>query len=152
MAKADSRDAHQREAVEKHLIRYGGEFAPFFIHRAKGSYVYDQDGRAILDFTSGQMCAILGHNHPDILAAMQKSMDEVIHLFSGMLSPPVVELASALAELLPVGLSKTLLVNTGSESNEAALRMAKLHTGGFEVVGFADAWHGMTAYSHWFII
>ncbi len=145
MAQVDSRDAHQREAVEKHLIRYGGEFAPFFIHRAKGSYVYDQDGRAILDFTSGQMCAILGHNHPDILAAMQKSMDEVIHLFSGMLSPPVVELASALAELLPVGLSKTLLVNTGSESNEAALRMAKLYTGGFEVVGFADAWHGMTA-------
>ena len=145
MAKEDSHDAHQWEIVEKHLIRYGGEFARFFIHRAKGSYVYDQTGRAILDFTSGQMCAILGHNHPDILAAMQKSMDEVIHLFSGMLSPPVIELASALAELLPPGLEKILLVNTGSESNEAALRMAKLHTGGFEVVGFTDAWHGMTA-------
>ena len=145
MAKEGSHDAHQWEIVEKHLIRYGGEFARFFIHRAKGSYVYDQTGRAILDFTSGQMCAILGHNHPDILAAMQKSMDEVIHLFSGMLSPPVIELASALAELLPPGLEKILLVNTGSESNEAALRMAKLRTGGFEVVGFTDAWHGMTA-------
>ena len=62
-----------------------------------------------------------------------------------MLSPPVIELASALAELLPPGLEKILLVNTGSESNEAALRMAKLRTGGFEVVGFTDAWHGMTA-------
>lgn len=145
MTEEDLCGAHQRDVAEKHLIRYGGEFTPFLIHRAKGSYVYDQTGRAILDFTSGQMCAILGHNHPDILAAMQKSMDEVIHLFSGMLSPPVVELASALDEMLPAGLEKTLLVNTGSESNEAALRMAKLHTGGFEVVGFADAWHGMTA-------
>ena len=100
MAKEDSHDAHQWEIVEKHLIRYGGEFARFFIHRAKGSYVYDQTGRAILDFTSGQMCAILGHNHPDILAAMQKSMDEVIHLFSGMITDSVSELAHRLACLL----------------------------------------------------
>ena len=128
-----------------HLIRYGGEFAPVMISRARGSYVYDQEGRAILDFTSGQMCAILGHNHPDILQAMQSAMDQVIHLFSGMLSPPVVELARDLAALLPPSLSKALLVNTGSESNEAALRLAKLHTGGFEVVGFSTSWHGMTA-------
>jgi 2,2-dialkylglycine decarboxylase (pyruvate) len=131
--------------MHQHLIRYGGEFAPFLISRARGSYVYDQDDRAILDFTSGQMCAILGHNHPDILAAMQKSMDGVLHLFSGMLSPPVLELARALDQILPPELSKTLLLNTGSESNEAALRLAKLHTGGFEVVGFATSWHGMTA-------
>lgn len=140
-------DAHQDhwQTVENHLIRYGGHFAPFFITRAKGSYVYDQDGRAILDFTSGQMCAILGHNHPDLLAAMATAMDEVLHLFSGMLSPPVVELARALAELAPPNLSKVLLINTGSEANEAALRMAKLRTGGFEVVGFDASWHGMTA-------
>ena len=132
-------------ALHQHLIRYGGEFAPFLVSRARGSYVYDLEGRAILDFTSGQMCAILGHNHPDILAAMQKAMDGVLHLFSGMLSPPVLELARALDQLLPPELSKSLLVNTGSESNEAALRLAKLHTGGFEVVGFATSWHGMTA-------
>ncbi len=131
--------------LHQHLIRYGGEFAPFLIGRARGSYVYDQNNRAILDFTSGQMCAILGHNHPAILGAMQKSMDGALHLFSGMLSPPVLELARALGQVLPPELSKTLLLNTGSESNEAALRLAKLHTQGFEVVGFATSWHGMTA-------
>ena len=46
---------------------------------------------------------------------------------------------------MPEGLQKTLLLNTGSESNEAALRMAKLYTGGFEVIGYTGSWHGMTA-------
>ncbi len=142
---SDAEDRELWEAVEKHLVRYGGQFAPFLIERAEGSYVYDRDGRAILDFTSGQMCAILGHNHPEMLAAIETSMKQVLHLFSGMLSPPVIELATALSTLLPAELQKVLLINTGSEANEAALRMAKLHTSGFEVVGFVGSWHGMTA-------
>ena len=44
-------------AVERHMIRYIGDFPPFFVERAEGSYVYDDRGRQILDFTSGQMCA-----------------------------------------------------------------------------------------------
>ena len=131
--------------VEAHVIRYGGSFAPYFVERAEGSYIYARDGRAILDFTSGQMCATLGHNHPEVLAAMRRAMSGALHLFSGMLSEPVVALCKRLAALLPAGLDKALLVSTGSESNEAALRMAKLHTGGFEVVGFTGSWHGMTA-------
>ena len=142
---SDADDRELWEAAEKHLVRYGGQFAPFLIERARGSYVFDRDGRAILDFTSGQMCAILGHNHPEMLAAMEEAMKQVLHLFSGMLSPPVIELAVALADLLPAELQKVLLVNTGSEANEAALRLAKLFTGGFEVVGFVGSWHGMTA-------
>lgn len=131
--------------VDKNVFHYAGRFMPRMIARARGSYLYDTDGRAILDFTSGQMCAILGHNHPDIVAAIEKALDEVSHLFSGMLSPPVVELCKALSDLLPAGLDKVILLSTGGEANEAALRVAKLHTGGFEVVGFSASWHGMTA-------
>ncbi len=138
-------DGELWRAVDEHLIRYGGAFSPFLAERAKGSYVYDRDGRAILDFTSGQMCATLGHNHPEILAAIERAMAEALHLFSGTLSAPVIELCRALAGLLPPTLGKAMLVSTGGESNEAALRMAKLHTGGFEVVGFNASWHGMTA-------
>jgi 2,2-dialkylglycine decarboxylase (pyruvate) len=65
------------------------------------------------------------------------------HLFSGMLSGPVIDLAELLGGLAP-GLTKVLLLTTGAESNEAALRMAKVVTGGWEVVGFAQSWHGMT--------
>lgn len=130
-------------SAEKHLIRYGGAFDPAIIEHAKGSFVYDADDRPILDFTSGQMSALLGHSHPKIVAAVRSQIERVAHLFSGMLSRPVVELAERLAELAP-GLDKALLLSTGAESNEAAIRMAKLVTGKHEIVAFAQSWHGMT--------
>ncbi|MGF1569537.1 MAG: aspartate aminotransferase family protein [Nodosilinea sp.] len=132
------------QTVDQHLIRYTSKFSPVVIERAAGTYIYDRSGRAILDFTSGQMCSTLGHNHPAIVEAIQRACQEAIHLFSGMLSPNVVHLAEALGELLPPELQKMVFLNTGSESNEAALRLAKLHTGGFEVIGFSSSWHGMT--------
>ena len=131
------------EAANRHLTRYGPSFEQIIVERAEGSFVYDADGRAILDFTSGQMSALLGHTHPDIVATVDRQMRSVAHLFSGMLSRPVVELASRLAALAP-GLDRVQLLTTGAESNEAAIRMAKLVTGGHEIVAFAQSWHGMT--------
>ncbi|MFZ5673816.1 MAG: aspartate aminotransferase family protein [Pseudomonadota bacterium] len=130
-------------SARQHLLRYGGSFEPVIIERAKGSYVYDADGRAILDFTSGQMSAILGHSHPRIVATVQAQIAQLDHLFSGMLSRPVVDLAARLAKLAP-GLDKVVLLSTGAEVNEAAIRLAKLVTGKHEVVAFSKSWHGMT--------
>ena len=115
------------DSAEKHLIRYGGTFDPIIVGYAAGSFIYDADNRPILDFTSGQMSALLGHSHPRIVSAVQRQIEKVAHLFSGMLSRPVVELAERLAALAP-GLERTLLLSTGAESNEAAIRMAKLVT------------------------
>jgi 2,2-dialkylglycine decarboxylase (pyruvate) len=129
-------------SARDHLVRYGAEFTPLVIERAQGSYVYDSHGRAILDFTFGQMSAILGHSHPEIVETVRKAIGDLDHLFSGMLSRPVVALAEKLAAL--TGLDRALLLSTGAESNEAAIRMAKIYTGGFEIVGFAQSWHGMT--------
>ncbi|HST48060.1 aspartate aminotransferase family protein [Jatrophihabitans sp.] len=131
--------------VDRHLVRYGGTFTPEIIDRAEGSFVYTDSGRKVLDFTSGQMSAILGHSHPDIVATVRRQVGTLDHLFSGMLSGPVVELARRLADSLPDPLEKVLLLTTGAEVNEAALRMAKLVTGRHEVVSFAGSWHGMTA-------
>ncbi|MFF8285212.1 aspartate aminotransferase family protein [Streptomyces albus] len=130
--------------AERHLVRYGGAFTPEIIDRAAGSYVFTADGRKILDFTSGQMSAILGHSHPEIVDTVRQQIASLDHLYSGMLSPPVVGLARRLAGTLPAPLEKALLLTTGAESNEAALRMAKLVTGKHEVVSFARSWHGMT--------
>ncbi len=130
-------------SANKHLTRYGPGFEAIIVERAEGSFVYDADGRAVLDFTSGQMSGVLGHTHPDIVATVDRQMRTVAHLFSGMLSRPVVELATRLAALAP-GLDRVQLLTTGAESNEAAIRMAKLVTGGHEVVAFAQSWHGMT--------
>ncbi|MEK8031433.1 aspartate aminotransferase family protein [Ideonella sp. DXS29W] len=128
----------------RHLIRYGGTFEPLIIERAQGSFVYDADGRAILDFTSGQMSSLLGHGHPEVAAVVAEHAHRLDHLFSGMLSRPVVDLATRLVEATPAGLDRVMLLSTGAESNEAAIKMAKLYTGKFEVVSFAQSWHGMT--------
>lgn len=127
------------------MVRYGPAFTPRVIESAAGSYVYDSEGEAILDFTSGQMSAVLGHAHPDIVRAVSRSVGSLDHLFSGMLSRPVVDLATRLDASLPHPLTKTLLLTTGAESNEAALKMAKLCTGGHEIVSFDRSWHGMTS-------
>ncbi len=130
--------------VDRHVLRYGAPFTPLIVSHASGSHLHTADGRRLLDFTSGQMSAILGHSHPDIVATIRRQSATLDHLFSGMLSRPVVDLCRRLAESLPDPLEKTLLLTTGAESNEAAIRMAKLVTGRHEIVSFARSWHGMT--------
>ncbi|SDU46809.1 aspartate aminotransferase family protein [Jiangella alkaliphila] len=133
------------QAAADHLIRYSGAFTPRIIERASGSRMYDSAGTAILDFTSGQMSAVLGHSHPDVVRTITDAAATLDHLYSGMLSRPVVDLAGRLAATLPAGLSRMLLLSTGAESNEAALKLAKLYTGKHEIVAFDRSWHGMTS-------
>jgi 2,2-dialkylglycine decarboxylase (pyruvate) len=129
---------------QEHVLRYCPSFSPVVIERAEGSWLHTTDGRELLDFTSGQMSAILGHSHPEIVATLREAAGTLDHLFSGMLSPPVLELSRRLAASVPDPLEKVLLLSTGAESNEAAIRMAKLVTGRYEVVSFSRSWHGMT--------
>jgi 2,2-dialkylglycine decarboxylase (pyruvate) len=84
-----------------HLVRYGGAFAPLIAEKAAGNFFTDADGRKILDFTSGQMSAILGHSHPDIVAVARKYIGELDHLYSTVLSRPVVDLAALIAKISP---------------------------------------------------
>src|SRR5215216_736037 len=127
------------------LIRYAGGFAPFVVARAEGAWIETTEGRRILDFTSGQICSTLGHNHPRIAAAVERALEEVVHLNSWMLSEPVLALAERLAALFPPPLEKVVLLNTGSEANEVALKLAKMHTGRFELVGLTRSFHGLLA-------
>jgi 2,2-dialkylglycine decarboxylase (pyruvate) len=126
------------------LIRYGGDFWPEPIVRASGSFLETASGRRVLDFTAGQICATIGHNHPRVTEAVKRALDEVVHLNSWMLSPPVLDLADALLGTLPPSLARAIFLSTGGESIEVAVRMAKLHTGGFEVASLTRSWHGLT--------
>ena len=133
----------EHDATERNMLRFGGAFVPFVATRAEGAFVYDATGRRVLDFTSGQMSAILGHSHPEITETIRVAAGRLVHLFSSMLSEPVIALAARLAGLVPM-LPRVMLLSTGGEANEAAIRMAKLVTGKWEIVGFAQSWHGMT--------
>ena len=68
-------NANLKQAAEEHLVRYGGDQFENLFTSAKGSVVVDDNGREILDFTSGQMCATVGHNHPAIVAALEEAFD-----------------------------------------------------------------------------
>ena len=85
----------------RHLIRYGGDTYPEVVEKAQGCYVWDATGKRILDFTSGQMCATVGHNHPNIVAAIRRSCETALHLFSGMIPRSGVELADAIGKIVP---------------------------------------------------
>jgi 2,2-dialkylglycine decarboxylase (pyruvate) len=127
------------------LVRYAGGFAPYVAASASGSFVETVDGRRILDFTAGQICATIGHNHPRVVAAIEEACRSVLHLNAWTLSEPVLELADRLTSTLPDQLGKAMFLSTGGEGIEAAVRMAKLATGGFEVASLTRSWHGMTA-------
>lgn len=114
--------------ADRNLLKYmgvGGSFTSFVPERAQGSWLYDSSGRKVLDFTSGQMSSVLGHAHPDLVEALRAAAGQLDHLFSMMISKPVVDLAAALADLLP-GLPRSMFLSTGGESVEAAIRLAKV--------------------------
>ncbi|MGO4560064.1 aminotransferase class III-fold pyridoxal phosphate-dependent enzyme [Mesorhizobium sp. 2RAF21] len=84
-----------RSRISQSLIRYGANFSDFVAAEARGSFIYDKEGRRVLDFTSGQMSSILGHPHPEIVEKVSRTIASLDHLFSGMLSEPVLALAEA---------------------------------------------------------
>ncbi|MEM6622508.1 MAG: aspartate aminotransferase family protein [Pseudomonadota bacterium] len=126
------------------VFRYGGDFARRRIVRAGGCQIWDDQDHEILDFTSGQMSAILGHSHPEIVETVREAVGRLDHLHSAFLSDTVERFADALTAILPPELDRVLPLSTGGEANEAALRIAKTYTGGWEVVAFDRAWHGVT--------
>lgn len=128
----------------RHLVRYGHHFQPAIIAKAEGAFMTTTDGRRLLDFASGQMSTILGHSHPEVTAVIREQAGELVHLYSQLLSRPVIDLAEKLAGIAPGALERVLLLSTGGESNEAALRMAKTATGGYEVLALSRSWHGVT--------
>jgi len=104
---------------------------PIF-ERGHGSVVVDTNGREYLDFNSGQMCSALGHNHPEIVDAIKESCDTLIHASSSIFNVKEIELAEKLGELVPRPLQKSTFLGSGSDSNEAAITIAKKYTGGWE--------------------
>ncbi|KAH7175647.1 pyridoxal phosphate-dependent transferase [Dactylonectria macrodidyma] len=141
---AISQEEYQKKS-EKYLLNYGTKFHKDVITGARGLFVYTASGHKVLDWTSGQMSCLLGHGHAEIVKVISDHALDLDHLFSGMVSPPVISLGERLCDALPAGLDKAFFLSTGGESNEAAIKMAKVYTGKFEIVGLGASWHGVTA-------
>ncbi|KAF4462714.1 22-dialkylglycine decarboxylase [Fusarium albosuccineum] len=131
--------------AQAYLLTFGSPFMPDIVTRTQGLYFWTASGKKVMDWTSGQMSCLIGHGHPEIVQALQHHAESLDHLYSGMVSPPVIELGKRLTAALPDGLDKAIFLSTGSESNECAIKLAKTVTGKFEIVGLGASWHGMTS-------
>lgn len=139
-----------RQTGEDHLIRssllsdvVAAASGPVFV-RAEGSQVWDRDGKSYLDFNSGQMCSWLGHNNPRVTEAVQRGLTQLTHASSVYYNEPQVRLAKKLAETLDAPLRRSLFIQSGADSNEAAILFARRATGKSGIAALHLSFHGYT--------
>ncbi len=116
------------------------------VSHAKGSYIYDKKGKAHLDFVAGVSACTLGHCHPKVVDAIKKQVDTFMHVmvYGEYIQDPAVTLTKLLAKHLPESLSTTYLTNSGTESIEGAIKLAKRITGRSQMISAFNAYHGST--------
>ena len=116
------------------------------IESAKGSYIYDVNGKAYLDFVAGVSANALGHSNPIIINAVKQQLDKYSHVmvYGEYVQSPQYKLAKLLAENLPDNLSTSYFVNSGAEAIEGAMKLAKRATGRPEIISCKDSYHGST--------
>jgi len=116
------------------------------IERAEGNYLYDVEGKKYLDLISGISVSALGHGNIAVKNAIKEQVDKYLHLmvYGEFVQTPQVELASKLVSLLPPELNNVFFVNSGAESTEGAIKLAKRFTGKTEIIACRRAYHGST--------
>lgn len=116
------------------------------IARAAGSYLYDAQGKAYLDFIAGIAVSNLGHSHPHIVAAIKAQADRHLHtmVYGEYLQDSPSRLAQMLSARLPQKLNCSYFVSSGAEAIEGALKLAKRYTGRRQIIAFRGAYHGST--------
>ncbi len=132
------------------FFEYQAQTTPFplamEVDYAKGSYIYDKQGNAHLDFVAGVSACSLGHCHPTVVDAVKKQLDNYMHVmvYGEYIQEPAVELTKLIASQLPDPLNTTYLTNSGTEAIEGSLKLARRVTGRSEIVAANQAYHGNT--------
>ena len=116
---------------------------PLVVKRGRGLVIEDVDGNRFLDFNAGIAVVAAGHAHPDVNAAIHTQVDDVLHYCSSdFYIPAYADICERLAAIAPMPDAKVFLANSGTEAVEAALKLARHHTGRPNVIAFLGAFHG----------
>lgn len=121
-----------------------GKVKPLPIARAEGVYMYTPEGRQILDFNSQLMSVNVGHGHPKVVAAMKRAAEGLTYVFPGAATEPRAKLGKRLAELCPGDIDTFFFTLSGAESNENAIKAARLYTGRSKILSSYRSYHGAT--------
>ena len=129
--------------VLKIVINYKPtEKFPFFIDKGAGCYVYDEEGNKYLDFYGAHAVASTGHCHPQVVKAIQKQAAELIFYSNVSYNSARARAVKKLLEMAGEPYYQAFLVNSGSEANENALKLARAVTGRKEIISFSGSFHG----------
>ena len=146
--------ALRKEFLSPALLTYYQH--PIMIVEGSRQYVYDEKGRRYLDAFGGIVTISVGHSHPYVLQKAREQMEVLQHTTTIYLHPVVAEYGRELAAKMPGSLKVCYFVNSGSEANDLALLMARIHTGNYDVIALRNAYHGgvasslgLTAHSTW---
>lgn len=132
------------------FIKYQAQTSPYplgmEVSHAIGSYIYDTNNKKYLDFVAGVSACTLGHQNKRVNNAIKEQLDKYSHVmvYGEYSQSPAVEYCKLMASLLPAPLSKTYLVNSGTEAIEGALKLAKRVTGRSQLISCHNAYHGNT--------
>ena len=145
---SDTNQSLQQRRLDA-IPRGVGQIHQIFAERAENATVWDVEGREYLDFAGGIAVLNTGHLHPKVMAAVQAQQAKLTHTcFHVFAYKPYVELCEKLNTLVPGNFAKkTLLVTTGAEAVENAIKIARAATGRTGVIAFTGAYHGRTHYT-----
>jgi len=118
---------------------------PFVMDHGRGTEVWDVDGNHFLDFAAGIAVVSTGHSHPKVVKAIQEQAEKFIHISSDFYHETWVRLGEKFDEIAPFsGPSASFMTNSGTESVESAIKLARYHTKRSQFIGFLGAFHGRT--------
>ena len=135
---------------ELDFLRIQGQTNPFpyliDVDRAEGIYIYDKSGKRYMDMIAGVAVNNVGHCHPKVVSAIKSQVDRHLHVmvYGEFIQDATLEMSARLVDLLPDALNCVYPVNSGTEANEAAIKLAKRVTGRTEIVSFRGSYHGST--------
>jgi taurine--2-oxoglutarate transaminase len=124
--------------------RFQKGWKPLHIVDAEGCYFTDSSGRRYLDFSSQLMCVTLGHKNPAVIAAIEEQARKLPYIAPGFATDVRARLSLLLLDLLPEGLEKFFFTTSGTEANEAAIKIARMYTGKTKIISRYRSYHGST--------
>lgn len=137
---------HSKSVFLDHLAQTSPHPLLVDVAKAEGTLIEDREGKKYYDFISGIAVTNIGHRHPKVIAAIKAQLDQYMHVmaYGEFIQQPQNQLAKRLADVLPPSLDCSYFVNSGTEANEGALKLAKRITGRTELIACKKSYHGST--------